>query len=406
MEIILETQTPVWTGGVDGRSNRLQETGIIGGLRWWYEAIVRGLGGYVSDPASDDPAQRAEFDTRAYQTARMRDRPAEEALVEGFRTLGAVEYLFGATGWARLFRLQAMNAPRVPLHFRSTVPANRAWLQRLFGREEDGYSIDRQQVLHGDLRFDVVLRRQDDEYAKSQLALLMRFVQAYGGLGAKLQHGFGQIGDIEFPDEMASTTIADGLKGLRGKIGEDVFRQDDASGDMAYDLKYFFHQAYQLSYADVERYKAHQSHIGNDRMKEEEAYLPCAFDLRYRGDDDSSVGFRRWLRDERGWEESDSPPPLGRLDRLMGPRSQWDAGGKTRFITDDLRTASRVYFGMPVQEAEAYEMVVFGFAPPDVISVDGLCDLCREHMDAVFGASPTEETKGNQLLTQAQGGAL
>lgn len=52
-EIKLSALTPIWTGGVDQRSDRLHETGLIGSLRWWYEAIVRGLDGAVCDPKSD-----------------------------------------------------------------------------------------------------------------------------------------------------------------------------------------------------------------------------------------------------------------------------------------------------------------------------------------------------------------
>lgn len=42
MEIRLRTLTPLWTGGVDGTCDLLHVTGIMGSLRWWYEAIVRG----------------------------------------------------------------------------------------------------------------------------------------------------------------------------------------------------------------------------------------------------------------------------------------------------------------------------------------------------------------------------
>jgi len=54
LEMTLQTLTPLWTGGVDQTCDRLHETGLIGGLRWWYEALVRGLGGYACDPRSDD----------------------------------------------------------------------------------------------------------------------------------------------------------------------------------------------------------------------------------------------------------------------------------------------------------------------------------------------------------------
>lgn len=42
---------PLWTGGIDGSMNHIHETGIIGSMRWWYEAIVRGLGGRAYDPS-------------------------------------------------------------------------------------------------------------------------------------------------------------------------------------------------------------------------------------------------------------------------------------------------------------------------------------------------------------------
>lgn len=48
MEVKLRTLTPLWTGGVDRTSDRLHKTGLIGPLRWWYEALVRSLAGHVS----------------------------------------------------------------------------------------------------------------------------------------------------------------------------------------------------------------------------------------------------------------------------------------------------------------------------------------------------------------------
>lgn len=53
MKIKLKTLTPLWTGGVDGRCDRVHETGIIGSLRWWYEAIVRGPEGWACDPTDN-----------------------------------------------------------------------------------------------------------------------------------------------------------------------------------------------------------------------------------------------------------------------------------------------------------------------------------------------------------------
>jgi len=47
MEVRLKTLTPIWTGDAERQNTRLRETGIISSLRWWYEALVRGLGGYA-----------------------------------------------------------------------------------------------------------------------------------------------------------------------------------------------------------------------------------------------------------------------------------------------------------------------------------------------------------------------
>jgi len=86
MEITLTTLTPLWTGGIDGTTDRLHESGLIGSLRWWYEALVRGLGGYACDPTSDD---------------RCPDKDGKHCV--------ACE-LFGCTGWARKFRLKTPSS--------------------------------------------------------------------------------------------------------------------------------------------------------------------------------------------------------------------------------------------------------------------------------------------------------
>ena len=54
LTVYMRTLTPLWTGGLDGAMDRIHETALIGSLRWWYEAIVRGLGGEACDPTGDD----------------------------------------------------------------------------------------------------------------------------------------------------------------------------------------------------------------------------------------------------------------------------------------------------------------------------------------------------------------
>lgn len=92
MQITIKTLTPLWTGGIDQSTDRLHETGLIGSLRWWYEALVRGLGGYACDPTSEE---RCEYDPK-------KAAPPEKQLC-------AVCYLFGCTGWARKFRMRVLD---------------------------------------------------------------------------------------------------------------------------------------------------------------------------------------------------------------------------------------------------------------------------------------------------------
>ena len=82
-EIELRALTDVWTGGVGQDGKHFYDTGLIGSLRWWYEALVRGLGGGACDPATD--GHRCPDDDG-------RHCPACE--------------LFGCTGWGRKFRME------------------------------------------------------------------------------------------------------------------------------------------------------------------------------------------------------------------------------------------------------------------------------------------------------------
>jgi CRISPR-associated protein Cmr1 len=88
--IQIKTLTPLWTGDVKGECNEVKETGIIGSLRWWYEALVRGLGGYACDVTSENPKERCDYG---------RDKG---------NICDACKF-FGCTGWSRRFRLEVLD---------------------------------------------------------------------------------------------------------------------------------------------------------------------------------------------------------------------------------------------------------------------------------------------------------
>ena len=100
MEVRVRTLTPIWTGDVDRKCSKIKETGIIGSLRWWYEALVRGLGGYACDPTSE---RRCELDQKRFQKAIREGKSIQEALNE---QICPACQLFGCTGWSKRFKLE------------------------------------------------------------------------------------------------------------------------------------------------------------------------------------------------------------------------------------------------------------------------------------------------------------
>ncbi len=99
LTVHLRTLTPLWTGGIDGTMDRIHETGLLGSLRWWYEVLVRGLGGVVCDPTGDGGCPSK--DKKKNPTA-----PGHHCVVCE---------LFGCTGWSRKFRFVVEHENRNPI---------------------------------------------------------------------------------------------------------------------------------------------------------------------------------------------------------------------------------------------------------------------------------------------------
>ena len=164
MKITIRTLTPLWTGGVDQTCDRLHETGLIGSLRWWYEALVRGLGGNACDPTSED---------------RCPDKDGRHCVVCE---------LFGCTGWARKFRLRVLNAPKIE---------NRAIVKDQF------------------LQVEIIPLRKIENEEWCLLSATFRLISKYGAIGGKTifkpsdeqtrQHEFHHLDfglvTIEWPEE-------------------------------------------------------------------------------------------------------------------------------------------------------------------------------------------------------------
>lgn len=365
----LKTLTPIWTGGVDGTAGRLHASGIIGSLRWWYEVIVRGLDLWVSDPTSDNPEQRSIFDAKAYEQAKREGKSAEEALAAGLTTVCPVSYIFGATGWSRQFHLQLNKNPKVPLHFRSSLKINKTWLENVFTTQNQN-SLDTMKVTYGDVPLVFHFRGFDTDYVKSQLLLILNVINNYASLGAKPQHGFGVIQ----LSENQRINISNETKTLKEKVIEKNLSQTGPAVQTNYILSNFVSLSYKVPSQSLSIFSGSDAHLGHSTKGRENQYLPCAFDLRYKGS--NNWGMRNWLENTENWEHQ-------KVNKLFGVSKK---KGEPE-IQEDERTASNLCFSMPYKlspESNDYAIRIFGFAPPDVLTPKQLGDLCQEYMKQAF----------------------
>lgn len=172
VEISIRTLTPIWTGGAAGTCDRIHETGIIGSLRWWYEAIVRGTEGKACDPTTEDP--RCRYDLKKYQESTAddgRQRLRDAGLCDACQ-------VFGASGWKRRFQLEIEDStepawtPPIPMNIRPPR-RNRGWY-----------------LMPGRIG-DLVLRFRGDKSVLVKLASLFTFLERWGNLGSRPQLGYG-----------------------------------------------------------------------------------------------------------------------------------------------------------------------------------------------------------------------
>lgn len=363
--IKIKTLTPIWTGGVDRGCVRVHETGILGSLRWWYEAIVRGLGGYACDPTAET---RCNYEPQ-----------------KGERSICAACYLFGCTGWARLFRFQWEHESdqRHPLHFYSTLKLNRTWLTSIFDPRHGGdtktSTLTGLYVHFGEFPIRLAFRGVSIDEAKSQLGLLLRFIENRTGIGAKLQHGFGIV---SFDDLSGFPT--DGLTQLQSDINGKRFKTGNADPQLP-DLRRFLWKTFSKNFDGI---------FGKDKCAGTEPtgsiqYVPCAFDIRYKGS--GKFGFRRFLEQEKGWKNH-----LDRLNRLMGTSEK---GGET--ISDAERSGCMLNFGMPYRTAQnnMHVVRVYGVIPPTE-AVNEIGDLIDEYMKTIQATS-LQTTSGIDVLKGA-----
>lgn len=175
-EVMINTITPLWTSGVPGMADHLHATGIMGSLRWWYEALVRGMGGHACDPSTHGCI--------CDQTA------PPQGLCDACS-------LFGATGWKRRFRLIADEEKALQLRAAPPINATLPRLQRGRGPQPPRWFFGDGKSLVGSATLRLVANEPSD---LAVIGGLIQFVTTWASLGAKAQMGFGLV-RVEQPQD-------------------------------------------------------------------------------------------------------------------------------------------------------------------------------------------------------------
>lgn len=180
IELKCETLTPLWTGGAERGVDRVHETGLLGSMRWWFEALLRGAGTKACDP-----------------TAHTCPEP-DGSICEACR-------VFGTTGWRRRFRLTVIDDERLQNQTVGDIVANRAagngkGNAKWYFDGEEGVRAnkslreDKPKMGFFTLRLDDLDSRTGaDHFDLEVIAGLLQFMADWAGIGARNQMGFGRF---------------------------------------------------------------------------------------------------------------------------------------------------------------------------------------------------------------------
>lgn len=371
MEIKLKTLTPLWTGGAKGTCDRLHETGIIGSLRWWYEALVRGLGGHACDPTSDDPSRRCQFDTKAYERAKQDGKPLNEAVREGLKEVCPVCHLLGCTGWKRRFELTVEERPDQQIPFwLATLDKqgkfNHWWLSQVF-------KTDNNWLYMGELSLQARFMR-GDEHDEAVLRALLSFLAKYGAIGSRAQYGFGQF---VYPE---ACSIKRSLDILRGQVLK-------AAGPEIPGNRYFLQDFWCLQCRVPDTNKLIQKFQKATPVGSVQAFeryksrcLPISFDIRYKLPQSEDGGLRQTYRLTHG---------RNKARQVFGTVQ-----------SEDQKWGGRVFVSHLYKEDDTddhYQLRVWGFTDAMI------CQEIRSALEEIFRRNiEVTATTGHEILKMAE----
>lgn len=229
MEVKLDFLTPLWTADATGKAQHVEGTGLMGSLRWWYEVLIRGLGGWACDPSTDG---RCLLDAKAFgkrldqgctHAGKGHLCPNCEAKALTDCGLCPACQVFGATGWARVFHLRVDGKTKWAYPLTAVRDMSREVASadsiRVIPDSGKGYFFPPGRL--GSLTLTLVPRRPlADKSALPLMVGLLEFIRRNGALGSKTNLGYGLFQWAEQPGDIPSALEFVQLVAKRAAIGK------------------------------------------------------------------------------------------------------------------------------------------------------------------------------------------
>lgn len=316
MEIRAETLTPLWTGGIDRKTDQIYESGLIGSLRWWYESVLRGLGKWVCE---------------------------SEQKCKDEKRCAACE-LFGTTGWSRQFRLKSTSGPlKTSPEFRNL---------RVHQNQRRGWQLG-SGLISDELILSMLPMRPGKRADLNALAFLLSFVARWGALGARTQVGYGIIGikEIRFGDSILSKTeIADTLTCIERMAVDHAASEGNKTG--LPDIRDFFfaHVTLPSAFDENATWWSKQLIQKHEYQEaKEQGFIPSAPAVRYK--------MRGWFREDTSSKFKSVLESAYHLDDLRHYLMGTTYGGS------NASKGSRLYVSNIYKIKEEWEFRVWGYVP-------------------------------------------
>ncbi|OGF68320.1 MAG: type III-B CRISPR module RAMP protein Cmr1 [Candidatus Fischerbacteria bacterium RBG_13_37_8] len=285
--ISLKIKTPLWTGDIDGRSDSLQSTGIIGSLRWWIETILRGMDKFACDPVDNNSGNS------------IKRCPALKENNHDIAQYCPACLIFGATGKRRMFKLRMNGGTETSIGLINIKPngRNRGWF---LGRG-----------LVGNINLDIIPFEKD--FDENIILVPLTIASKYGAIGAKTQHGYG-IFEFENYPEIRFDSFKETLKAVLKKEGIEKLKIEERNGGENFlpNIKEMFFTKVQFEAQDDNWWKEVDGIKERGRAGDGNYYKGCINDSRMVN-----------------WVNSGSipiPPAIKNWLRFGGGKSLWKTG--------------------------------------------------------------------------------